>query len=93
MTDGEKSSAAGDVVPSEEGKTDNPRQEKAVGKFAQPPTREESILRDVVIEHMKGSGLDVIGTEDGQRVLDMANGDGAKEHRVYHGSGAAKECW
>ena len=50
------------------------RQQKAVGKSAQPPTREESILRDVVIEHMKGSGLDVIGTEDGQRVLDMVNG-------------------
>ena len=64
------------------------RQQKAVGKSAQPPTREESILRDVVIEHMKGSGLDVIGTEDGQRVLDMANDDSAKEHRVYHGSGA-----
>ena len=64
------------------------RQQKAVGKSAQPPTREESILRDVVIEHMKGSGLDVIGTEDGQRVLDMVNDDGAKEHRVYHGSGA-----
>ena len=63
------------------------RQQKADGKSAQPPTREESILRDVVIEHMKGSGLDVIGTEDGQRVLDMANDD-AKEHRVYHGSGA-----
>jgi hypothetical protein len=52
------------------------------------PSREETILRDVVIEHMKGSGLDVIGTEEGQRVLDMANDDGAKEHRVYHGSGA-----
>ena len=64
------------------------RQQKAVGKSAQPPTREESILRDVVIEHMKGSGLDVLGTEDGQRVLDMVNEDGAKEHRVYHGSGA-----
>lgn len=38
------------------------------------PSREETILRDVVIEHMKGSGLDVIGTEEGQRVLDMANG-------------------
>ena len=85
---GEYSSVKNGVVPSGEGKTDNPRQEKAVGKSAQPPTREESILRDVVIEHMKGSGLDVIGTEDGQRVLDMANDDGAKEHRVYHGSGA-----
>jgi site-specific DNA-cytosine methylase len=88
VTDGEKSSATGDVVPSGKGKTDNLRQQKAVGTSAQPPTREESILRDVVIEHMKGSGLDVIGTEDGQRVLDMVNEDGAKEHRVYHGSGA-----
>ena len=85
---GEYSSVKNGVVPSGEGKTDNPRQQKAVGKSAQPPTREESILRDVVIEHMKGSGLDVIGTEDGQRVLDMVNEDGAKEHRVYHGSGA-----
>ena len=85
---GEYSSVKNGVVPSGKGKTDNPRQQKAVGKSAQPPTREESILRDVVIEHMKGSGLDVIGTEDGQRVLDMANDDGAKEHRVYHGSGA-----
>ncbi len=66
----------------------NPRQQKVDGKPAQPPTREESILRDVVIEHMKGSGLDVIGAEEGQRVLDMVNEDGAKEHRVYHGSGA-----
>ena len=85
---GEYSSVKNGVVPSGKGKTDNPRQQKAVGKSAQPPTREESILRDVVIEHMKGSGLDVIGTEDGQRVLDMVNDDGAKEHRVYHGSGA-----
>ncbi|WP_337779808.1 LPD23 domain-containing protein [Prevotellamassilia timonensis] len=85
---GEYSSVKNGVVPSGEGKTDNLRQQKAVGKSAQPPTREESILRDVVIEHMKGSGLDVIGTEDGQRVLDMVNEDGAKEHRVYHGSGA-----
>lgn len=48
----------------------------------------------MVIEHMRGkNGLDVIGTEDDQRVLDIANGDGAKEHRVYHGSGAANKCW
>ena len=85
---GEYSSVKNGVEPSGEGKTDNPRQQKVDGKSAQPPTREESILRDVVIEHMKGSGLDVIGTEDGQRVLDMVNDDGAKEHRVYHGSGA-----
>ena len=54
------------------------RQQKADGKSAQPPTREESILRDVVIDHMQESGLDVLGTEDGQRVLDMANERGAK---------------
>ena len=50
------------------------------------PSREETILRDVVIEHMKGSGLDVIGTEEGQRVLDMANEAdvrlGAKQKRA-----------
>ena len=83
---GDYSSVKNGVEPSGEGKTDNPRQEKAAGKSAQPPTREESILRDVVIEHMKGSGLDVIGTEDGQRVLDMANGAdvrlGAKQKRA-----------
>ena len=49
-------------------------------------SREETILRDVVIEHMKGSGLDVLGTEDGQRVLDMANEAdvrlGAKQKRA-----------
>lgn len=50
------------------------RQQKAAGKSAQPPTREETILRDVVIDHMKESGLDVLGTEEGQQVLDMANG-------------------
>ena len=82
VTDGEKSSATGDAVPSEEGVTDNPRQQKTVGKSAQPPTSEESILRDVVIEHMNGSGLDVIGTEDGQRVLDMANDEDVRTGRV-----------
>lgn len=82
VTDGEKSSATGDAVPSEEGVTDNPRQQKTVGKSAQPPTREESILRDVVIEHMKGSALDVIGAEEGQRVLDMANDEDVRTGRV-----------
>ena len=50
------------------------RQQKADGKSAQLPTREETILRDAVIDHMKESGLDVLGTEKGQQVLDMANG-------------------
>ena len=71
------------------------RQQKAVGKSAQPPTREETILRDVVIEHMKGSGLDVIGTEDGQRVLDMANEAdvrfGAKQKRALETATIAEQ--
>ena len=50
------------------------RQQKANGKSAQLPTREQTILRDAVIDHMKESGLDVLGTEEGQRVLDMVNG-------------------
>uniref|UniRef100_UPI00402A0474 LPD38 domain-containing protein n=1 Tax=Alloprevotella sp. TaxID=1872471 RepID=UPI00402A0474 len=50
------------------------RQQKADGKSAQLPTREETILRDAVIDHMKESGLDMLGTEEGQQVLDMANG-------------------
>ena len=50
------------------------RQQKVGGKPVQPPTREETILRDVVIDHMKESGLDVLGTEEGQQVLDMVNG-------------------
>ena len=74
VTEGEKSSVTGDVVPSGRGEKDNLRMQKADGKSAQPPTREETILRDAVIDHMKGSGLDVLGTEDGQRVLDMVNG-------------------
>lgn len=50
------------------------RQQKADGKSAQLPTREETILRDAVIDHMKESGFDMLGTEEGQQVLDMANG-------------------
>ena len=75
VAEGEKPSGTGGVVPSGKGETDNPRQQKADGNLAQAPTREESILRDVLIDHMKDSGLDVLGTEDGQRVLDMANGE------------------
>ena len=64
---GEYSSVKNGVVP------EDLRQQKADGKSVQPPTREETILRDVVIDHMKESGLDVLGTEEGQQVLDMAN--------------------
>lgn len=71
------------------------RQQKADGKSAQPPTREETILRDVVIEHMKGSGLDVLGTEEGLRVLDMANEAdvrfGAKQKRALETATIAEQ--
>ena len=40
------------------------------------PTHAEQVLRDVVIDHLRKSGMDVItGQEEGQRVLDMANGE------------------
>lgn len=50
----------------------------------------ERVLRDVVIDHMnEKNGIQTsIDHEAGQRVLDMANADRIREHRVYHGSGA-----
>ena len=40
------------------------------------PTHAEQVLRDVVIDHLRKSGMDVItDQEEGQRVLDMANGE------------------
>ena len=53
-------------------------------------TCEVFILCDAVIEHFKGSGFDVLGTEDGQRVLDMANVDGDKVAAV--GADGGKRC-
>ena len=52
------------------------------------PSKAEVALRDALVEHMRLSFKDMIADEEGQRVLDLANGDGAKEQRVYHGSGA-----
>ena len=73
----------------------NPRQQKVDGKLAQPPTREESILCDVVIEHMKGRGLDVIGAEECLRMLDMANEAdvrfGAKQKRALETATIAEQ--
>ena len=51
---------------------DKPRQQKSEG--ARPVTKEEAVLRDALAETMQKSGLDVIGSEEGQRVLDEANG-------------------
>lgn len=45
------------------------------GKGAVPATKEEAILRDAVIDRMRENGMDVItNEEEGQRVLDEANG-------------------
>lgn len=45
------------------------------GKGAVPATKEEAILRDTVIDRMRENGMDVItNEEEGQRVLDEANG-------------------
>ena len=45
------------------------------GKGAAPVTKEEAILRDAVIDRMRENGMDVItNEEEGQRVLEEANG-------------------
>lgn len=45
------------------------------GKGAAPVTKEEAILRDAVIDRMRENGMDIItNEEEGQRVLDEANG-------------------
>lgn len=45
------------------------------GKGDSPATKEEAILRDAVIDRMRENGMDVItNEEEGQRVLDEANG-------------------
>ena len=45
------------------------------GKGAAPVTKEETILRDAVIDRMRENGMDVItNEEEGLRVLDEANG-------------------
>lgn len=45
------------------------------GKDVAPVTKEEAILRDAVIDRMRENGMDVItNEEEGQRVLDEANG-------------------
>ena len=79
----------GNIIPPSKRFNSNKADERyQKGNSKKPLTEAERTLRDAITERLRESGLDVIGTEDGQRVLDMANGDGAKEHRVYHGSGA-----
>ena len=79
----------GNIIPPSKRFNSNKADERyQKGNSKKPLTEAERTLRDAITERLRESGLDVIGTEDGQRVLDMVNDDGAKEHRVYHGSGA-----
>ena len=49
------------------------------GDAVAPLTPEERVLRDAVIDRLRESGLEVItDAEEGQRVLDMANGNDAQ---------------
>ena len=53
-------------------------EQKATG--AVPVSHNERVLRDAVDERLREGGLDVFGnTEEGQRVLDMANGGGVRQ--------------
>ncbi len=60
------------------------------GTDAKVPEKREVALRDAVIDRMKNNGMDVtVDHEEGQRVLDMVNGeDVARFQKVYHGSHA-----
>ena len=61
--------------------------ERADGKAAKVSARERR-LRDAVVGLLRNAGIEVVTeSEEGQRVLDAANGR-ARQHRVYHGSGA-----
>ncbi len=51
-----------------------PRLQKA-GAAAAPASKNERVLRDALDEHLRKSGMEVIGTDEGQRVLDAANGE------------------
>ena len=50
---------------------------------------EEAALRDALIDKLREAGIDVItDVEEAQRVLDEANGNDRRQHKVYHGSRA-----
>ena len=53
------------------------------GDVVAPLTSEERVLRDAVIDRLREGGMDVItDVEEGQRVLDMANGEERMEAKV-----------
>ncbi len=69
-----------DKAPKNEAETkretnnNEPRLQK-VGGEADPVSHNERVLRDALDDHLRKSGMEVIGTDEGQRVLDMANGE------------------
>ncbi len=69
-----------DEAPKNEAETkretnnNEPRLQK-VGGEADPVSHNERVLRDALDDHLRKSGMEVIGTDEGQRVLDAANGE------------------
>ncbi len=55
-----------------------PRLQKA-GVAAAPVSKNERVLRDALDERLSKSGMEVIGTDEGQRVLDAANGEDVRK--------------
>ncbi len=76
--------SAYDKAPKNEAETkretnnNEPRLQK-VGGEADPVSHNERVLRDALDDHLRKSGMEVIGTDEGQRVLDMANGEDVKK--------------
>ena len=54
------------------------------------PSKAEVALRDALVEHMRLSFKDMIADEEGQRVLDMANGRDTRFEAARHKSEAAR---
>lgn len=59
----------------------------------------EAALRDALVDVLSGAGVEVVtDAQEGQRVLDEANGEARLqamigEQKVYHGSGADFEAF
>ena len=51
---------------------------------------QDTAIRDALVERMRLSGMDVITDEEGQRVLDMANGRDTRFEAAHHKSEAAR---
>ena len=65
------------------------REQKATG--AVPVSHNERVLREAVDERLREGGLDVFGnTEEGQRVLDVANGGDARLEAKHRSASAEK---